>query len=179
MLRLTPYNLSYIFSEQLLQESSHLSTYFKNKFIPLYDQRLLCKEFQREGSGSIGIGSALCLFLVSYKIKPKNIIEVGTYIGNSALAMALGASMHDKEVKVFTCDKNPCTDKPLDGIDMPKGSSCTVFKGLSTAMFESLATQNIKIDILHIDGRLLDKDIELLRRLISSDTLIALDELSQ
>ena len=43
-------------------------------------------------------------------------------------------------------------------------------------MFEFLASKQAKLDMLHLDGRLIKEDIKLLSQLLKADTLIALDD---
>ena len=43
-------------------------------------------------------------------------------------------------------------------------------------MFEFLASKGVKLDMLHLDGRLMKDDLKLLSRLLKADTLIALDD---
>ena len=43
-------------------------------------------------------------------------------------------------------------------------------------MFQALAAQGAKLDMLHLDGRLMGDDLKLLAQLLKDDTLIALDD---
>ena len=81
-------------------------------------KRLLDPTLQRSNSGSIGLGSALCLFLASQKRAPKLIAEVGTYIGNSAAAMGCGAGLNGQAVQLITCDMHPCTQQAFAGLQL-------------------------------------------------------------
>ena len=90
--------------------------------------------------------------------------------------MAFGAGLHGNEIQFYTCDQNPFNEKPLEGVSLPKGSGIKIFNSSSTEMFRYLLNKNIKIDMLHLDGRLLKEDIEILQSLISEDTLIAIDD---
>ena len=176
MLRLNPSTLSIAFGQQLLVDTTHLKTIFEMSLIPIITQRLLDPTLQRSNSGSIGLGSALSLFLVSYRRAPKLVAEVGTYIGNSAAAMACGAGMAQQAVQMITCDMHPCTQQPFAGLNLPEGSKAQVVQGTSTKMFEFLASKGAKLDMLHLDGRLMKEDLSLLAKLLKPDTLIALDD---
>ena len=176
VLRLNPTTLSQALGQQLIDESAHIRDVFEKTLWPLISQRLLDPTLQRPNSGSIGLGSALSLFLTSYQYSPKLIAEVGTYIGNSAAAMACGAGLRRQEVQLITCDMNPCTQEPLAGLQLPKGSKAQVVQGSSTKMFELLAANNAKVDMLHLDGRLVKDDLKFLQKIIKDDTLIALDD---
>jgi hypothetical protein len=176
MLRLNPPILSVALGKQLLLEAAHLQPVFQDQLVPLVANRLLDRSLQRANSGSIGLGSVLTLFLVAHKRSPKLIAEVGTYIGNSAASMALGAGLSGQAVQLITCDLHPCTQTPLDGLSLPQGSGAHVVQGSSTQMFQALATKQAKLDMLHLDGRLMPEDLKLLAQLLKDDTLIALDD---
>lgn len=49
-------------------------------------------------------------------------------------------------------------------------------QGSSTQMFQALAAKQLKIDLLHLDGRLMPEDLKLLGQLLKDDTVIALDD---
>ncbi|MCP9890252.1 class I SAM-dependent methyltransferase [Cyanobium sp. Aljojuca 7D2] len=175
MLRLNPCTLSAALGRQLLLDASHLRPSFE-QLLPVFAGRLLDRSLQRANSGSIGLGSALTLFLVSHKRSPRLIAEVGTYIGNSSAAMACGAGLAGQPVHLVTCDLHPCTQEPLAGLQLPQGSGAQVVQGSSTQMFQALASKQAKLDMLHLDGRLMTDDLKLLAQLLKDDTLIALDD---
>jgi len=176
VLRLNPSALSAALGKQLLVDAAHLRPIFEEQLIPLFTRRLLDHSLQRTDSGSIGLGSALTLFLTAHKLEPRIIAEVGTYIGNSAASIALGAGLSGKPVQLITCDIHPCIKKPLAGISMPEGSAAQVIQGSSTQMFHALAEKKARLDMLHLDGRLQANDIPYLRSLLNEETLIALDD---
>ena len=176
MLRLNPSTLSQAFGQQLLEGGAHLKPVFEQTLLPLISSRLLDPSLQRSNSGSIGFGSALSLFLASHRRAPKLVAEVGTYIGNSAAAMGCGAGLARQTVQLITCDMHPCTQQPFAGLKLPEGSKAQVVHGTSTQMFEFLCSKGAKLDMLHLDGRLMKEDLKLLSRVLKPDTLIALDD---
>ena len=176
MLRLNPSTLSLAFGQQLLDGAAHLKPTFETTLLPLISKRLLDPTLQRSNSGSIGLGSALSLFLASQKRAPKLIAEVGTYIGNSSAAMGFGAALSGQAVQLITCDMNPCAQQPFAGLQLAEGSKAQVVQGSSTQMFEFLVSKGAKLDMLHLDGRLMKDDLPLLGKLLKPDTLIALDD---
>ena len=176
VLRLNPSTLSRALGQQLLESAAHLRPIFEADLLPVIMQRLLDPTLQRTNSGSIGLGSALTLFLAAHQRAPRLIAEVGTYIGNSAAAMALGAGTARQAVQLVTCDLHPCTQQPLAGLTLPQGSGAQVVQGSSTQMFQALAAKQAKLDMLHLDGRLMPDDLKLLPQLLKDDTLIALDD---
>lgn len=176
MLRLNASTLSSALGRQLLLEAAHLQPVFQDQLKPLVGARLLDQSLQRANSGSISFGAALSLFLAAHKRSPRLIAEVGTYIGNSAAAMALGSGLTGQPVQLITCDIHPCTQKPLDGLSLPQGSAAEVVQGTSTEMFQRLVAMQAKLDMLHLDGRLQPDDLPLLGQTLKDDTLIALDD---
>ena len=176
VLRLNPSTLSRALGQQLLESAAHLRPTFESVLLPLITQRLLDRTLQRDNSGSIGLGGALTLFLAAHQRAPRLIAEVGTYIGNSAAAMGLGAGTAAQVFQLVTCDMHPCTQQPLNGLTLPPGSGAQVVQGSSTQMFQALAAKQAKLDMLHLDGRLMPDDLKLLARLLKDDTLIALDD---
>ena len=71
---------------------------------------------------------------------------------------------------------HPCTKQPFAGLNLPEGSKAQVVQGSSTQMFEFLASKGAKLDMLHLDGRLMKEDLKLLSQVLKPDTLIALDD---
>lgn len=176
MLRLNPSTLSRALGQQLLESNSHLRPTFESVLLPLITQRLLDRTLQRANSGSIGLGSALTLFLAAHQRAPRLIAEVGTYIGNSAAALGLGAGTTGQAFQLVTCDLHPCIQQPLASFTLPPGSGAQVVQGSSTQMFQALAAKQAKLNMLHLDGRLMPDDLKLLAQLLKDDTLIALDD---
>ena len=141
--------------------------------LPLISKRLLDPALQRSDSGSIGpVVHSACFS--QPKRAPQLTAEVGTYIGNSAAAKGFGAGLNGQAVKLITCDMHPCT-KNLCGLQLSEGSEVKVLQGSSTQMFKS-PFQGAKLDMLHLDGRLPKEDLQLLSKLLKTDTVIALDD---
>lgn len=159
-----------------MENGAHLRPVFEQTLQPLINARLLDPSLQRPNSGSIRLGSALSLFLASYRKAPTLVAEVGTYIGNSAAAIGCGAGLTQQAIQLISCDTDPCTQQPFAGLKLPKGSKAQVVQGTSTKMFEFLSSKGAKLDMLHLDGRLMKADLQLLSQLLKEDTLIALDD---
>ena len=168
--------LSQAFGLQLIERGAHLRPVFEQTLHPLFSSRLLDPKLQGNDFGSIRLGSALSLFLASYRKAPKLVAEVGTYLGNSAAAIGCGAGLTNQAVQLISCDTNPCTEQPFAGLKLPEGSKANVVRGTSTKMFEFLVSKGAKLDMLHVDGRLMKADLQLLSQLLKADTLIALDD---
>ncbi len=176
LLRLNSFNASKLFGEQLLTELFYLKPDFDERLLPLLTSRLADKTLQREDSGSIGLGSAITLYLLAAKAAPRCIAEIGTYIGCSTAALALGATKSQPGVRITTCDTNPCIDTPLSGLGLDGLASCDVVSGSSTAMFEKISAREDKVELLHIDGRLHKEDLPFVADTIGNRAVIALDD---
>jgi predicted O-methyltransferase YrrM len=125
------------------------------------------RKFAEYNTGSISFGAMQVLYAVSAFFKPKCIAEVGTFIGNSTSALALGSS----EAEIHTCDIS-------NNIDLfPNNHNITQYKKVSsTSMFNQLVTQEKNIDLLFLDGRLSSEDIVPLKQLFNNHTVVAFDD---
>lgn len=123
-------------------------------------------------TGSISSASAWCLYCLSRYFSPLNVIEVGTYIGKSTTAIALG--MQDGGVNsgaIHTCDfSNEISIPPVDRIKIVQYK-----KTSSLDMLRALDGQNV-FGFFHIDGRVGDQDLGLISKLAANDAVIALDD---
>jgi predicted O-methyltransferase YrrM len=124
-------------------------------------------------TGSIPPSSAWLLFsLVAWR-RPARIVEIGTYIGKSTLAMALGADLCGSDTRIDTCDQKNDIRLPVLARapirQHPRTTSAAMLEALSEAPAGS-------IELLHVDGQLTEPDLPFLRTLLSPDAVIALDD---
>jgi hypothetical protein len=112
-------------------------------------------------TGSINEVSSIILRLITERMKPEVVIEVGTFIGNSSHAMKAG--------HIYTCDRdNNC---------VPSTETITCHPWTSsTQMLGQLVEKGIKADFMYFDGRLQMADIPLIMRLSKPDTTYAVDD---
>ena len=133
-------------------------------------------------AGSISKEGTKMLWLVTRYFSPKNVCEIGTYIGRSALAMAFGGL--DSINQIYTCDGTfDCLDleklkktfsvkEKFNAID-----KISYFgKTMSTDMLNTLKSKDVKIDFLFIDGRISMQDCDILAQILSEDCIILLDD---
>ena len=52
--------------------------------------------------GSVSVGNGVYLWLIAKYFSPKTVLEIGTYIGRSALALLFGGRLSISEL--YTCD---------------------------------------------------------------------------
>lgn len=125
------------------------------------------RKFAEYNTGSISFGAMQVLYAVSAFFKPKCIVEVGTFIGNSTSALAMGSN----EAEIHTCDIS-------NNIDLfPINHNITQYKKVSsTTMFNQLVTGGKNIDLLFLDGRINLEDVVLLKQLFNKHTVVAFDD---
>ena len=132
----------------------------------------------RVQTGSINAESVWTLYSIAAYFKPVTIAEVGTYVGRSTVALAEG--QRDGNVSspvIYTCDaQNNCDLSKLTAF-ATSDTELEQFPTLtSTHMFRTLIERNVKLDLLHLDGRLVEPDFPLVKALLTDDTIITLDD---
>lgn len=133
-------------------------------------------------AGSISLESSFYLWLITKYFTPKNICEIGTYIGRSTLIMSSAAG--ESLETLYTCDGTyDCMDFPaLDGsgfaqLKVSNIQKISYFgKTMSTDMLKTLQEQSAKLDFCFIDGRVSNEDCELLGQLFTEDAVIVIDD---
>lgn len=118
-------------------------------------------------TGSIGYGDAEDLYLITRYFKPYNIAEVGTFIGTSTVTMRHAFS----GCTIYTCDvSNKICVSPGDQ------EIKHYYKTPSHEMFKDLAFKGETMDMVYLDGRLSQDDMEPLSKIIRKDTVFVLDD---
>lgn len=176
LLRMNAHKASVLLGEQLFEDYYFLKDDILDVILSIYADRHKRKDLLRSNSGSITIGAAVSLALFAIAAAPRNVAEVGTYIGCSTAAIGLGGAVAGSLESIDSCDINPAIQEPLDGVPDLAGIDVVVHQTDSTSMFKLLKQRKADIDFLHIDGRVNVKDIELLKKILSRDAVIALDD---
>ncbi|MDF3031850.1 MAG: hypothetical protein K0R03_2408 [Moraxellaceae bacterium] len=167
-------NLSHAMLSRLVDLHGHLLPGFVPQLVSHYAELETHRARMSYNTGSISLSAGVFLFMVCNTFKPKVVVEVGTFLGKSTTAMALGMSWNDStERHIYTCDKdNPCLLAASIGpVRIHPHSGQT-----STEMFRHLVSQGVKADILSLDGRLTAEDLPLLSDLCHSETVVLLDD---
>ena len=116
-------------------------------------------------TGSVPYDDAVDLYKIVKFFQPSNIAEVGTFIGVSTRTMQLAAP----HAHIFTCDVS-------NDINLGLVQVTQYPKKPSHEMFEDLAKQEEKVDLVYLDGRLSEKDIPHLTNVIHNETVFVLDD---
>ncbi len=121
----------------------------------------------RFDTGTLSLDSMLFLRALVEVQKPEVVVEIGTFIGSSTLAMQAG--LHQWNGEIYTCDKdNDCL--PADG-----QRTCYPYT-TSTEMLADLVQKGVKADLFFFDGRIQLPDLPLILRLSRRRTVYAFDD---
>ena len=133
-------------------------------------------------AGSISLESSFYLWLITRYFSPKNICEIGTYIGRSTLIMSTACG--DSLEAIYTCDGtydcmdfSVVSDSKFSKLKILNCEKISYFgKTMSTEMLRKLQEKNIKIDFCFIDGRISNEDCVLLGQVLTDDAVFVVDD---
>ena len=130
----------------------------------LREQADACEQLREKATyktGTISLAAAVYLRTLTERYQPKILVEIGTFIGTSTLAM--------KAEQIFTCDyNNDCLRSTPSIWCFPKH--------LSTSMLGYLVEKAMKVDFFFFDGRIQGPDLALILRLSHPMTIYAFDD---
>jgi len=124
-------------------------------------------------TGSLTRDDMADLISIASYFKPKILAEVGTFIGRSTYALAVGSG---SDALIYTCDASndiPLPDMPTDSatvIRNPRSSSVEMFNRMLADGYAN------RIDLFFIDGRLTEADLILINKLSHERTVLVLDD---
>ncbi len=172
-ININPVDLSLIFWKKILDNSLMKQHTYQKSFFAKIDSLDDLRDQSTFNTGSVSSTTAWILFSLCLFFKPKNILEVGSFIGKSTFSMALAADTYLKEKKseIFCCDLS-------NKIIFPNLTTTKIHqfhKTTSTDMLKQIEDEKI-FDLIHLDGKLNPKDFDLLKNKISQNTLFAFDD---
>jgi len=134
------------------------------------DQQALREEADYN-TGSLPAEDAFELYKVVKFFQPKVIAEVGTFIGVSTLVMDLAT---ETTAQIRTCDVSNGIELLLypDQIKLIEQYLHTP----SHEMFADMAKEELKADLVYLDGRLTQQDVEPLNKIIHDKTVFVMDD---
>jgi predicted O-methyltransferase YrrM len=170
--RFTPLNLSELVWGQWLAEIEPEVPSAMAKLRELSAACELTRPQMAYNTGSIPFATAVLLYTAVRHVKPKFIFEIGTFIGKSALAMALAADANPGDAEIYSCDGSNDFHVPA----LTRTKIVGFPKTTSTTALGQIAQTGRKVDFVHIDGRLAHEDFDLLESVSDPKVVIALDD---
>ncbi len=172
-ININSFDLSLIFWKKILDNSFIKIKPFQKSFYEKIDSLDNLRDQSSYNTGSISTTTAWLLFSVTLFFKPRNIIEIGSFIGKSTFSMALAADnyLSDHSCNIYCCDFSNKIVFP----NLTKTQITQFHKTSSTSMLKQLNEVKL-IDLIHIDGRLKNEDCSILKEKIHEDTFFILDD---
>lgn len=135
------------------------------------DEAQMRRHFAEYNTGSISEDEAYALLALAEYIRARVVIEVGTFIGTSTLAMAASSTV----AAVYTCDSsNDCLRSTGVVRAYPKRSSTEMLRDLlDTYPVRGSMGSDVLADLCFFDGVLSPIDAELLARVTHERTVYA------
>lgn len=121
-------------------------------------------------TGSLSRLDCIDVLALASHFKPESVAEVGTFIGRSTHCLASGMDTG----AIWTCDGS-------NALDLPQPENDVVIKQFkktnSTEMFGKALASNVCFDLFYIDGRLTERDVELMGECMNpTGSVIVLDD---
>jgi predicted O-methyltransferase YrrM len=116
-------------------------------------------------TGSIAEDEAVTLLCLAAHLHAKTVIEIGTFIGTSTLALAAAPTVE----RVYTCDvSNDC---------LPSSERVRTYpRQTSTEMLADIWTRGVRADLCFFDGAVRPGDVKALARVTTPDTVYAVHD---
>src|ERR1700741_2206312 len=153
---------------RILETSANRLLEKRQRFFELMASLETLRERAEYDTGSISTAPARAPYSLSHSLRPRRLLEVGTFIGKSTLALALGADDAGSGVDLHTCDMS-------NALELPRVGKCAIVqypRTASSAMFAQRAGQGTgqpPFELLHVDGRLQNEDLAPLRSICAPD----------
>lgn len=148
-LRINRTHLSRLFWDTVLESTAEQP---RNEFFEQLRGLERLREQADYNTGSVSLATGWVLYSLAQYFQPQLIAEIGTFIGRSTLALHRGAP----DAEMHTCDNS-------NDIELGLGVRVKQYpKQSSVEMFSALRSAEKKVDLLHIDGRLNDHDLQVL-----------------
>lgn len=163
-----------LFWNVIFSHGSFILDRVKGDILDKHKQFEALRESSDYNTGSISLSAGVTLALLTNYFKPRVIAEVGTFIGRSTYALALGASScGDSPPIIHTCDFS--NDIKIN-IDSVLCSAIQYPRQNSTDMFMSILGKGELPGMYVLDGRLQEKDLALLAKLQANNAIFILDD---
>lgn len=107
-------------------------------------------------TGSITFCAAWSIYSITNYFVPSNIVEIGTFIGKSTLSMAMALDHCGRPGLIQTCDGS-------NGFDINWAGRTTILQNFKTISSDMMSTIDCPQDLLFVDGRLNDQDLDIIQ----------------
>lgn len=166
--------LSEVAWQQILSATAFKAHYFRSEFFKKIDGLEELRKKADYNTGSISASSAWLLYSSAFYFRPSRILEIGTFIGKSAISLALGAEERSEACEIHTCDASNDIDLPA----MTRSKIVQYKKLQSTEMLKKIAEigDTRVFDFVHLDGRVQRDDLSYIRKLVHENAIVALDD---
>lgn len=172
MFDLCTHDLSALFWKRLLHMQGWNVDNFYHELLSRGETCELDRSPMDYQTGSIPFSTALWLALLARHLKPARVFEVGTFIGKSTAALAIGMDGG----QIWTCDSsNPAPEWIEDERhDLQTIISVNPHTGSTKALLD--LPEEPKIDLFFFDGRVMDEDVDLVAKRSHPGTVYAFDD---
>jgi hypothetical protein len=168
-LRVNRNKFSGILWDNIFEYSKPCADNVKNSLGTRAHEKEYLRNDAKYNTGSVSLDAMFALYSIAHFFKPTVVAEVGTFIGNSTYALALG--MNNPAGELYTCDHS--NDIQLESMPVP----VTQYRhAQSSAMFKALIAADKKVDLMFFDGRLSADDMPLIGKLSTYDTVYVFDD---
>ena len=167
--RLSSRLFSYVFWDSILSNTDINDGKREKLFLEISDLEKLRKKADYN-TGSISNAAAWCLYCIVKYFYPKNIMEIGTFIGKSTWSMA--KAQDDTLISdsyIVTCDFS-------NDITIPWSGKTKLKQYKKKSSTDMLKQEEKFPDLILLDGRIQKEDLILFETIISKNTIILLDD---
>lgn len=171
-LRLTPRNLSDLIWSQWAEQMEPEMDVARGTLREMFDACEATRGGMSYNTGSITFSAAVALYVMVRQARPSTIFEVGTFIGKSTLAMGLALDKNGPGGNIYTCDGS-------NDFHLPKITQCGIHgfsKTMSTEALRQVAQKGVRIDMMHLDGRISAEDAALIESIADPNLALAIDD---
>lgn len=169
MIRLSQRRMSRLFWEIIFETDELISSETKKLF---FEQSVALESLRKDAAyntGSIPISQSYILFLLTLFLKPKRVIEIGTFIGRSTLSIAKAMDQYCEDGEIHTCDFSNDIRLPWDG-------KARITQYPLTSSGQMLEKLEGPFDLIFLDGRITDLELGRLSELLTENSVVVLDD---
>lgn len=173
-LQLSTHELSRVIWRRLFTEFNAELDVARAELMAIVDRLESDRAAMAYKTGSISISSGIILYLLTRKIQPTVVLEVGTFIGRSTSSMMLAMDKNETPDRLlYTCDLS--NDFVMNTSHFKTPIKPMPRTGSTDALRQAIAGGR-KVDLFHFDGRLQGPDVGMVAELSHDRTAYALDD---